>query len=319
MLVKKICPQCKNKRAIAEGRKICWSCRRFNSDINLGRILTPDYKDVETSPFKEPMLKVKGGYGYYGAVTTTKDGKFIQCHICGYYFKHLTRHVMYRHEVAGREYKLTHGLRIRDGLLSPVAKEEAIQRFNKVREKFGTRESNRKAHAASKAKREAGLKVGGDMWTSITRNERALCKDQLLAKIQQVARANEGIVTVRLMSKEFGREYRDTIKTQFGSWPKALKEAGVYDYTEKRRRENTHFMFDAISKIKAFYKEHGHPPYTADFNVDPDLPSQSKVSKHFGTLNNARRLARVPEVIYVGNHWEEVMYERQLVGSKASG
>lgn len=306
----KVCEQCGEKKHIPENRTLCHGCRRFNSDVTAGRILKPNYQDINTEPFKEPMLKVEDGFGYYGAVTTSKDGEFIQCHICGYFFKVLIRHVMNKHQISSRDYKVSHGLRLKDGLLAPKMREELIERFEKHRSAagFGTDENNKKAWEASKQKRESGeLQTGGSTWTGITRNERALCRAQVLEKIKHVAEVNDGLITNKLMIQEYGEEYRATIKTQFGSWKNALHEADLLTFEELKNKTFKKRKKDMIQRIKSFYLETGHPPYSSDFNSNSDLPAQQWVSKNFGTLNKARRLAGVPEVCYINGNWEEVI------------
>ncbi len=85
--------------------------------------ITPHYLD-----YKEPLTKVKGGYGFMGVITTNEEQTHVQCHICGYYFESLGSHVQHTHKMKAREYKEKYQLRISRGLLAPKAREALIRR-----------------------------------------------------------------------------------------------------------------------------------------------------------------------------------------------
>src|SRR5579859_1821499 len=116
--MKKICPQCKQKKNIAKSRKICEACRDHNYKISSGQIRKPDYPKTTTAGYKEPMIPVEDGFGFYGAITATKDNKHIQCHECGYFFQNLATHVNQGHKMSTKDYKEKFGLRLKDGLVS---------------------------------------------------------------------------------------------------------------------------------------------------------------------------------------------------------
>jgi len=308
---RKTCPQCGEKRAIAHSRTLCMGCRRFNTDVALGRIKAPDYEEVTIEGYKEPMEKVQTGFGYFGAVTTTKDGELIQCHICGYYYANLCGHIIHNHKRNLKEYKIEYGLRINDGLVSPVMREKFQQAFEKHRQAsgFGNDENNKKAWAAAKKSRDEGYQAGGDTWKPITRNEKGMCREQILAKVRHVVELNEGTATIRDMRDTYGKQYTDTIRTFFGSWPAAVKAAGGSTALQMKNKAFRKRKRDVIKRIKRWYKETGHPPYSSDFNSSDELPDQKWVSRHFGTLNKARRLAKVPEVVYINGQWEELFID----------
>ena len=87
-----VCIQCGQTKVEGAKRKLCSSCRTLNSFVGKGIIRESDFPDVTVAGYKQPMTKVEDGFGYLGAITTTKDGKHIQCHICGYFFGRLANH-----------------------------------------------------------------------------------------------------------------------------------------------------------------------------------------------------------------------------------
>jgi hypothetical protein len=61
-------------------------------------------EDLLLGPYKTPLTKVTEGFGYMGAILLTKDGKGIQCHICGEIKENLSLHVR-QHSITVREYR----------------------------------------------------------------------------------------------------------------------------------------------------------------------------------------------------------------------
>lgn len=303
--VLKQCAQCGKAKELQKSRKICQACRDFNHTITSGQVRTPDITDVNVANYKEPMEKVKDGFGYYGAITETNDGKHIQCHICGFYYGNVGVHLRVKHKIAPRDYKIKYGLRIKEGLLSPVKRWEAQVRYNKYTRKSPEemRELSRKAVAA---KREKGVKSGGDQWTAQTRNETGTCKEQTLAKIRHIAELSGGIPTWRAYVSEYGG--MDVVRHWFGNWANAVKEAGVTSFLENRAEERKIRMASVEEMIRAFYEEEHRTPKSSDFNAVEYLPGLRQVQTLYGTLNNARVAAGVPTIVYLSHtrKWVEV-------------
>lgn len=295
----RLCPQCRNLRAFPSNRQLCNGCRTFNNRVRKGEILAPTTPDTTVDGYKEPMLAVEGGFGYYGALTRTNDEEKLQCHICGYFISHLGAHVHMAHGISTRDYKLRYGLRLKDGLIGRAERERLQKVYGDVLRTFSL-ENLAKAHAASKAKREGGWQAGGDMWTPETRNERGLCKEQTLAKIRHIAEVNNGVPKLNLLLTTYGEGHKSVIAHWFGSWDAAVKAAGFETYGERLRADASDRVDSVIDAILSFYQDTGRTPQTADFNSENNLPPQGWVSRHFGTLNKARQAAGVPQLIHIG-------------------
>lgn len=298
-----ICPQCNEKKMIPQSRKICYGCRKMNMDIKSGELRTPEFKEVNVANYKDPMRKVEDGFGYYGAITTTNDGKHIQCHICGYYFANVGAHVQSRHKVEARDYKIKYGLRLKDGLLSPIEKFASQFRYNKYSRK-SPEEYRTMSLKGAATRKERGVKTGGDMWTAQTRNEKGLCEDQTIAKIRRVAELCGGIPTHQAYDNEYGG--MQVVYHWFGTWEKAVEAAGVTSYLKAKKIAVKEERERVITGMKRFYEEHNRTPQTADFNSVGYLPSQNRMKRLFKSLNDARMIADVPTLVYVGRKWVEV-------------
>lgn len=299
------CEQCKHPRRIASNRKICSGCRRFNGEINRGLIRTPDYEGVTTEGYKEPMQAVEDGFGYYGAITRTTDGKHIQCHMCGYYFANLAAHVHYKHQIKVRDYKTTYGLRITAGLVSPHERQAEQRRFNeKIRAQAG---KNAQIARVALAKRRAEPDYQpAPKWSAQMRNEEGRCRDQTIARIRHVADLNEGRPSFNAYTRVFGGGAMGTVKYWFGSWNAAVIAAGYEPASSVRIRTRNQRVELALIGMRDFYEKHGRTPQTADFRASPSLPHPNFVAKEFGSLNEARREAGVPLLIRRGRSFKEV-------------
>lgn len=306
--LEKVCAQCKQKREIQYNRQICNACRSLNQKVNIGEARPPEFSEVNTRAYKEPMEKVEKGFGFYGAVTQTNDGKHIQCHVCGYFFENLSSHIVLKHKIKAVAYKIKYGLRLKEGLLSPIYKMQAQARYNAVARKTPAeyREMSRKAKIA---RAEKGVKTGGNMWSKQGRNERGNCKAQTLAKIKMVAERNGGVVTQPLLEKAYGQGVLYSVRHWFGSWKKALIEADIKDYFAQKDdlREKTREIIK--EKFMQFYKETGRTPQWSDLETYDELPSAHSVQYLFPNINVARLEAGIPLLVYKGHKWIEVPVE----------
>lgn len=300
------CSQCKEKRRIPAARKLCFGCRGFNNAVSMGRILPPDYSEVNVNGYKEPMQKVEDGFGYLGAITTTDDGAFIQCHICGYYYGNVGAHVTFKHKQSVREYKEEYGLKIGEGLISPKARETMQRAYNlNARDRSHFVKMSTKAHEAIK---ERGVKLGGHGWNAQTRNEKGMCREQTLAKIKYIASLNDGVPLLKHFLQTYGWGQQSTINFWFGNWQVAVREAGFANNLERHVTNRQVHIDETVERMQAFYKEHGRTPQSSDISSEYGFLPVDRVSRLFHGLNNARRVAGIPVLVSLGNgKWGEVM------------
>lgn len=228
MSAKRKCIQCKQIRNCRRNDKVCYSCQSLNAKVARGEAMEPDYPDVTVESYKQPMEQVKNGYGYYGALTETRDGEFVQCHICGYYFSNVGTHVRAKHKMAPKDYKIKFGLRIKDGLLSQMAKEKAQDIYNKYARKT-PEQFKAMSHKAHVVLRKKGYE-GGHGWSAITRNERGMCREQTLAKIKSLGETMNGVPTETAFLAMYGSGQKDVLKHWFGGWRQAVEAAGLIHY-----------------------------------------------------------------------------------------
>lgn len=303
----KECSSCHRLRAIAPSRTKCEGCRAHEAAINNGTLKGPSYSKVNTIGYKDPMQKVDNGFGYYGALTQTNDGEFVQCHICGYYFASLGAHVRTNHGINPRDYKLTYGLRITEGMLSPVQLKKAQDNYNKYAHKTRAEFAamSKMAGISIKAK---GYQAGGNQWTAQSRNEKGNCKEQTLAKIKSLGERMGGYPTMSRFLIEYGKGQQSVVNYWFGSWDNALKIAGFKTYREKQEADRQNYALQTLGKIRDFFDQHGRTPLFSDFRGSSDMPDPTTIMRNYGTLNEARKQAGVPQLIHKGlGRWEEAL------------
>lgn len=307
MIVKAKCARCGNIRSLQDGRKKCVGCRRFEAAIKRGDVKGPEYTEVNTTNYKEPMEKVEGGFGYYGAITTTNDGTQIQCHICGYYFANVGMHVSLKHGVKGRDYKVKYGLRVHDGLLSPVLRVKMQKQYNESGMRRTPEEMAAMSRKGLKVRRDRGDTIGGSNgWIAQTRNEKGMCKDQTIAKIKHLSEKMGVQPTAQAFYREYGTGQADVIRHWFGTWTKAMKELGFKTYEEILAIQRAKRKTKALDDIYAFFQTNQRTPQYSDFKAIDWLPAPETVTGYYGSLNNARLLAGVPILVHVGGgHWVE--------------
>src|SRR5690606_15648799 len=91
--------------------------QRYRRQRNAGKLFTPDTDGI-TIGYKDPLVKIDNGYGYFGTIVVDKPTEScVQCHVCGFYFATLGQHIK-EHDINPSEYKEKFGLAISKPLLS---------------------------------------------------------------------------------------------------------------------------------------------------------------------------------------------------------
>lgn len=303
----KICIQCRQPKKMESARKTCTNCVNVNRLVKEGKARLPDYDEVNTAGFKEPMQKVEHGFGYYGAITTTNDQEMIQCHVCGYYFSKLAMHTR-THKLTAKQYRITYGLRVSTGLTSPAWRARAQVVYNtKVRLPPGHHAKMVKNSVTKrKAMKAEGVKFGGDHWSPQQRNEKGNCREQTLAKIKHVADLCGGQPNMRVFLQEYGNGSMGTVRHWFGTWDAGVILAGFKPYREVQKEQADQLRGQTIKLIQRFYQEYGRTPSSSDFDSCEYLPGQAAVAWRFGSVNHARQAAGVPLIVYADKRWIEV-------------
>lgn len=245
--------------------------------------------------YKEPLISVEDGFGYYGAILVSQDKNFIQCHICGELHRALGRHLRNKHGMNcakyRKEFQLAHDtalvgettrLKLKEGMLkrlSQMTKEERegleLKRLESVR-KFN--------------KERGGWKIALEI-----KNKYGTCPDQTLAKIEE-CKDSLGHVPSRREFKEWcgSQRYLHLCKSYFGSWTNALRQLGLESKKRVHGTVTRRTDEDLLNALKSFYDITGKIP-TASDSRRLNLPDGDIYSRRFG-WRRARELAGIPEL-----------------------
>lgn len=254
-----------------------------------------DLKSPVMKSYKEPLKKVEDGFGYYGTVTTTKDGSGIQCHLCGKFFTFLPGHLFAAHKIKGKEYKERFDLARETALCSDNHREKMRKMMAELVSTWTPeyrQEIQERCTAALAKNPHTGFSLRLE-----TKNKRGTCPDQLLDKLRECAQA----LGKSPSKKEFIRwcnsqRYVHKIFDTFESWSDAKRQAGL-GLSENKNRPKTEYKYSKeklIEDLKRFYKETGEIPTYTDFSAD-GLPSYGAYIREFGSITNAREAAGIPQ------------------------
>jgi len=250
--------------------------------------------------YKEPLLKVEigNGFGYYGTILISLDNKLIMCHMCGKLFKDSGRHIMSKHKIGLKEYRLKYQLSPMTSLLSESErirrKELMVDRFENMSE---TEKEEYKQRAIAKWKeynRNRPIPKKQPKLSLETKNKRGTCPAQLLDKIRQVKKELQHIPSLQeFMKTTGGQRYKHLIFNTFGSWNNALKQLNYKTIEPKMRYNQEYVKEELIGYLKAFYKRYHRPPTGSDFKRGI-LPGRKTYWKYFGGLTLAHKEAGLP-------------------------
>lgn len=265
-------------------------------------------------PYKLPLKKVEEGFGYHGAISLSKDGKGIQCHICGEIKENLALHLR-KHEITTREYREKFGLSLNTRLVSESFREASIKRMLELRERLEaegsldkiTRLCNEKRIESMKKKIKDGTWKKHPMLKSEDLNLRGICPDQLLELIKDAQKHYTYTPSyAEFMAFHQTNRFATPIRRTFGSWVKAVEKAGFTPKVRGYSVEGGKIKYEEeelIEILAEFHKENKRMPTLSDHKRG-FLPNWETYTRRFGSMQEARRRAGLQEVISRGGSHE---------------
>lgn len=256
-----------------------------------------DESQLTLHNYKEPLSPVDKGYGYYGTISATNDGMYIQCHICGGLYENLGSHLKAKHQLSGKEYKERFGLAFMSALVSENYRNENTKRsllwWNSLSEK-------EKNHYKKKSRENGRLKSTPQQKQTLEAlNKNGTCPAQLLEKIKEVA------VTLghTPSKKEFiattgTQRYVHLIYKTFGSWTNAVEATGQIPKDKNHGKGGYRHYEDEelLDYLASFARDNGRVPSYSDFYRNL-LPTLAVYERRWGNLENARQEAGVYEIL----------------------
>ena len=110
-------------------------------------------------------------------------------------------------------------------------------------------------------------------------------KAELIAKLQQKARELGRTPRIADIMEDASLPSYGTFQNCFGTWNKALENAGLYLNKAHRSRE------EGVRLLQKKAAELGRSPKSTDVDIDMDMPPSSSYIKIYGRWNNALKAA----------------------------
>lgn len=256
---------------------------------------------ITISNYKEPLTPTPEGYGYLGTISQTQDGEYIQCHICGKLMKHMSGHLRSAHKMNTRDYKQEYGIALKTALTAEKTrwemKRRTIEYVNSLSgdEKKDYFEKRRKWLLEGRKKRTAKQpKKALEAY-----NKNGTCPLQLLDKIREVASDLGHTPALKEFVTECGTQrYKHLIIKTHGSWNKAVEKAGLEKHNAKNKpkRYKKYTDEELLEYLRIFAEENNEIPTHTDF-ISGSLPREGVYVRRFGSIDKARRLAGVYDVV----------------------
>lgn len=244
--------------------------------------------------YKDPLRKNEGGYGYLGCVLQTREEDKLQCHVCGQLFESLGNHVRQKHKLKAKEYRLKFQLCSNTSLnsrdLTQKLRNNMLQLPKEIKEK-------RLKHLIEN--RGKGNRKGTKMSLE-ERNRRGSCPDQILEEIKRFTQ-EKGHPPSQPEFKQWnpmGHRYIRLAERTFGSWNDALRKISLEPQKATGRKgDYVNWDDESLKELLVnFTLEHKRVPRSSDLELG-DLPHYSTYVRRFGSLEEARKIAGVYDLV----------------------
>lgn len=234
--------------------------------------------------YKEPMWQIEDGFGYYGAMGHSSDGKTVQCHECGKMFGNLSQHIKL-HSLSSKEYKDKYKLSSKTSLTSHLTRKI----FASTYQYLWSEEHKDYLRKQRKKRLKKGFVKGKQGFLSLEmKNRRGICPDQIIDKIQRLSQEILHAPSYTEFEKKYGYSAMDAAFREHGSYTNAVRIAGLTPASESATYDRIHML----EMLNDFRIRKGREALTSDLDNSEHMPRASTYHRAFGSLKEARREAR---------------------------
>lgn len=282
----------KNVRYDKRGVTICKVCDNDYQKNKLKEALPvslPPNTEPVINGYKEPLRPVVGGYGYIGTIAYDKTEQYTQCHICGYFYRHLGKHVRQAHDVGSNEYKEAFQLEKSTSLLATNTRTNYIQKWIDMSDEE-REEMLQRLKKSYEENKFSGKIRGGRPHRLEYYNKKGSCPDQIIDKILVLSKEIERAPTLDEFQKRWGgSHYGKAARLHFGTWREAIRQAGL---TPANRLGKIWYSNEQLlNAIISFKESNGREPYYSDVRAGLVLASDWVFRERFGSWTRAKELA----------------------------
>ncbi len=238
--------------------------------------------EVFVPDYKEPILPVEGGYGWYGLQSYNEQGQ-LMCNECGVFRNALSLHVR-EHKLSVKQYKIKYSLMSKTKLVS----EDITNKFRDIAKKNHsldkTPEVTRKAVIAMlKARRE---KKGKPLPLEFL-NKQGTCPAQCLSRLIAISCIEGDKPTVRQI-RNHDSSLEGLLISRFGSLNKARQIVKLMPNIAEPVYTRRMIIEDMIG----FYRKYHRWPLRKDYDSGLMICRKSTLSYKNGGLINLRQEAK---------------------------
>jgi len=293
---KTVCKDCYNEK-----RKVQ---RKSYGDTPILAVADREYQEADLTlhNYKEPLTKVPDGFGYMGTITSTNDGNYIQCHICGRLYANMGGHLYAAHKMTAREYKDMFGLKYTSALISENErmrlKKKSLDWLKKLTDEEKEAYIAKHKEAYYEKGRAKRAKTGQPKEKLEQKNEKGSCPDQVLAKIRQVADEMGRTPSKAEFIAHLGSQrFVHLAYKLFGSWTLAVELAGLTPKSKELSKDYKRYDDgELLSSLRDFALQNGVEPTKSDFNRGV-LPPYPLYVERFGSLPKAYIEAELSDIL----------------------
>ena len=249
--------------------------------------IIPRKRDIIFLNYKEPLKETR--HGYLGAISGTRDGALIQCHICGKFYQSLSFHIFHAHSIRAKEYKIKFQLSNKTPIVSENMRKVLKERLRKYVSSLTKEQLKKRIEQITKNRH----RTGGRKNRLEHANKRGNCPDQLLDKILEVKESLGHTPTItEFMRETGGQKYTWKIQSVFGTWRKALKKLNLKPTKNPGKGHRQYTDEELLDYLENYWRMNGIPPTSSDSRMGY-IPSMRAYRNHFGSLQQARELIKV--------------------------
>lgn len=247
-------------------------------------------------PYEEKAPFESSGKSVWGGLELENPAGRLKCHECGELHHHLGAHVVKKHEMSAREYKLRHHLHVKSSLISPTTKAncKSASKGRDLSVFFSPAAKQACADARARLPKSSGQrnrKRGEHRINGEARNVQGKCPAQLVEKLRRIAED----LGRSPSNKELCMEFQSARGILGGAWISELRDlAGVKP--EPRHGKGPGRISDStyLQALQLFFKEYGRCPRKSEFSKDNGLFSAAAYQQRFGGLGAAFSKAGLP-------------------------
>ncbi len=216
--------------------------------------------EVFVPNYKEPILSVNNGFGWYGLQAYNEQGQ-LMCHECGEFFDNLGKHTSPKHNLDAKEYKKKYGLILKDRLTSDSLHTKIrFQRLNDTSNTKRLKELSKQSQPlGAAAHKQQGQHTALEFY-----NKHDTCDKQLLRRLIDLAAIYGNDISVNQIYA-CQHELVGLLCKHFGSFNKAKQLAKLI---VNKSGDDIHYSEQMILEdMNQFYLKYHRYPRRKDYET----------------------------------------------------